>query len=260
MSFRGKVKNVEVSSRGAPAVTGKFRTPRGGRIDRAKPIAFSFDGKPFTGSRGGYARDRAARQRRPSDGAIVQISWSQFLAGIGRAECAGGRSMPARVVRRPTFALPRSSFTTASRHGHKMRGRRLSATRWRSTSRLSRVLSRRASTTRPSSGPPGAWEKVYEPAIRQAAGLGVAPKEPDPDHYAFEYRHCDVAVVGGGPRRSCGRTRLLSGPARGSSCSTSRPNSAGRFLSETVRDSSTASSAAEWLGGDDCQTRGSRRR
>ncbi len=40
---------------------------------------------------------------------------------------------------------------------------------------------------------------VYEPIIRHAAGMGRAPTDPDPDHYAFEYAHCDVAVVGAGP-------------------------------------------------------------
>ena len=48
-------------------------------------------------------------------------------------------------------------------------------------------------------GPQGAWENLYEPAIRRAAGLGVAPDAPDPDHYGFEHRHCEVAVVGAGP-------------------------------------------------------------
>ncbi|MBO3762021.1 sarcosine oxidase subunit alpha [Ciceribacter sp. L1K22] len=46
--------------------------------------------------------------------------------------------------------------------------------------------------------PKAAWHKLYEPFIRRAAGLGVAPKEPDPDHYANRYAHCDVLVVGGG--------------------------------------------------------------
>ena len=46
--------------------------------------------------------------------------------------------------------------------------------------------------------PKAAWKKVYEPFIRQAAGLGVAPKEADPDHYANRFIHCDVLVVGGG--------------------------------------------------------------
>ncbi len=40
---------------------------------------------------------------------------------------------------------------------------------------------------------------MYEPLIRRAAGLGVAPTRPDPDRYAQRYAHCDVLVVGGGP-------------------------------------------------------------
>ncbi|MCV0393942.1 MAG: sarcosine oxidase subunit alpha [Rhizobiaceae bacterium] len=46
--------------------------------------------------------------------------------------------------------------------------------------------------------PKAAWLSVYEPSIRSAAGLGVAPDQPDPDHYAARYVHCDVLVVGGG--------------------------------------------------------------
>ncbi|WP_439617543.1 sarcosine oxidase subunit alpha [Shinella sp.] len=46
--------------------------------------------------------------------------------------------------------------------------------------------------------PKAAWESVYEPFIRKAAGLGVAPTEEDPDHYASRYAYCDVLVAGGG--------------------------------------------------------------
>ncbi|PDT40211.1 MULTISPECIES: sarcosine oxidase subunit alpha [Sinorhizobium] len=46
--------------------------------------------------------------------------------------------------------------------------------------------------------PKAAWHALYEPFIRRAAGLGVAPTEPDPDHYASRYAHCDVLVVGAG--------------------------------------------------------------
>ena len=46
--------------------------------------------------------------------------------------------------------------------------------------------------------PKAAWEKLYEPFIRRAAGLGVAPTEEDPDHYANRYAHCDVLVAGAG--------------------------------------------------------------
>ncbi|MFD1379779.1 FAD-dependent oxidoreductase [Fodinicurvata halophila] len=41
--------------------------------------------------------------------------------------------------------------------------------------------------------------KVYEGAIRRAAGLGQAPEQPDPDHYDKTNAHCDVLVVGTGP-------------------------------------------------------------
>ncbi|MGB7335747.1 MAG: sarcosine oxidase subunit alpha [Salaquimonas sp.] len=46
--------------------------------------------------------------------------------------------------------------------------------------------------------PKQAWKKLYEPVIREAAGLGHAPKEADPDRYANRFAHCDVLIVGGG--------------------------------------------------------------
>ena len=47
--------------------------------------------------------------------------------------------------------------------------------------------------------PPSFWEKVYEPMIRRAAGLGRGAAVPDPDHYEKAYAFCDVLVVGAGP-------------------------------------------------------------
>ena len=47
--------------------------------------------------------------------------------------------------------------------------------------------------------PTSFWNKIYEPFIRGAAGLGVSPTAPDPDCYASRFVHCDVLVVGGGP-------------------------------------------------------------
>ncbi len=46
--------------------------------------------------------------------------------------------------------------------------------------------------------PASFWEKVYEPLIRRAAGLGRAAGEDDPDTYEKAFLHCDVLVVGGG--------------------------------------------------------------
>ena len=47
--------------------------------------------------------------------------------------------------------------------------------------------------------PKNFWYKVYEPIIRKAAGLGVAPLKPDPDRYEHKFEHCDILVVGSGP-------------------------------------------------------------
>ncbi|WP_279478705.1 sarcosine oxidase subunit alpha [Aureimonas sp. SK2] len=46
--------------------------------------------------------------------------------------------------------------------------------------------------------PKSFWNKVYEPLIRGAAGLGASPTEVDPDTYASRHAHCDVLVVGAG--------------------------------------------------------------
>ena len=47
--------------------------------------------------------------------------------------------------------------------------------------------------------PAAFWEKLYEPAIRRAAGLGRASVEADPDTYEKAHAFCDLLVVGGGP-------------------------------------------------------------
>ena len=47
--------------------------------------------------------------------------------------------------------------------------------------------------------PKNFWYKVYEPIIRRAAGLGVAPLKPDPDRYEHKFEYCDVLVAGSGP-------------------------------------------------------------
>ena len=79
----------------------------------------------------------------------------------------------------------------------------------------------------------GAWKNLYEPIIRSAAGLGVAPDEADPDHYANRFAHCDVLVVGGG---AAGLAAALGGGRdrrAASSSATSRPEFGGALRFET---------------------------
>ena len=43
------------------------------------------------------------------------------------------------------------------------------------------------------------WERVYEPAIRRAAGLGALTGAADEDLHEKAFAHCDLLVIGGGP-------------------------------------------------------------
>ncbi len=43
------------------------------------------------------------------------------------------------------------------------------------------------------------WEKLYEPVIRRAAGLGAVGPVKDADHYEKAYAFCDLLVIGAGP-------------------------------------------------------------
>lgn len=43
------------------------------------------------------------------------------------------------------------------------------------------------------------WEKVYEPLIRRAAGLGALSERADTDDYEKAWAFCDVLVIGAGP-------------------------------------------------------------
>ncbi len=47
--------------------------------------------------------------------------------------------------------------------------------------------------------PKSFWEKLYEPLIRRAAGLGSMSRLDDPDAYDKGYLHCDLLVIGAGP-------------------------------------------------------------
>jgi len=47
--------------------------------------------------------------------------------------------------------------------------------------------------------PKAFWEKLYEPIIRRAAGLGSLTMQADPDVYDKGFLHCDLLIVGAGP-------------------------------------------------------------
>jgi sarcosine oxidase subunit alpha len=176
-----------------------FRTPIGGRIDRARPITFTFDGKTYSGLEG----DTLASALLANG---VHLLGRSFKYHRPRGVLAAGSDEPNALV-----AVCRD----AARYTPNLRATEVelydgliaeSQNRWPSlTFDLGAVNGLLAPFL--SAGfyyktfmwPRKAWDRLYEPLIRRAAGLGRSPTEPDPDLYLQRYAHCEVLVVGAGP-------------------------------------------------------------
>jgi sarcosine oxidase, subunit alpha len=176
-----------------------FRTEAGGRIWRDRPVSFRFDGRELEG----YAGDTLASALLANDVHLVARSFKYHRP---RGILSAGSEEPNALV-------------TVDRGG----GRRtpnLRATQVELYDGLTAVSQNRFPNLRHDLGsiadvlspllgagfyyktfmwPPKFWRRIYEPAIRSAAGLGRAAAEADPDRYAQQYAHCDVLVIGGGP-------------------------------------------------------------
>ncbi|PWS37082.1 sarcosine oxidase subunit alpha [Falsiroseomonas bella] len=93
--------------------------------------------------------------------------------------------------------------------------------------------------------PAAFWEKLYEPLIRRAAGLGRAPQAADPDRYERAHAHCDVLVIGAGP---AGLMAALAAGRAGARVLLVEEDAAlgGRLLSEA--EEVDGRPGAEWAG------------
>ncbi|WP_454684314.1 sarcosine oxidase subunit alpha [Ancylobacter moscoviensis] len=180
-------------------MTNRFRTPAGGRIDRAAPVSFRFDGKTFTGYRGDTLASALIANG-------VHLVGRSFKYHRPRGFISAGSDEPnalVNVVRDGARQAPNLRATQVEIYeGLKAE----SQNRWPSLGFDAGAVNDLFSPFLPSGfyyktfmWPAGAWKRFYEPKIRAMAGLGVAPTLPDPDRYTQNYAHCDVLVVGAGP-------------------------------------------------------------
>ncbi|MFV0359620.1 sarcosine oxidase subunit alpha family protein [Tropicimonas sp.] len=89
------------------------------------------------------------------------------------------------------------------------------------------------------------WERVYEPLIRRAAGMGRLSREPDPHRHEKAFAFCDVLVIGGGP---AGLMAALAAGEAGADVILADESSefGGRLLSEI--EETGGMPAADWAG------------
>ncbi len=174
------------------------RLLEGGQIDRRKPLAFSFDGRPYTG----YAGDTLASALLANG---VRLMGRSFKYHRPRGVFSAGSEEPNAIVELRSGARrePNTRATTVELYDG------LDATsqnRWPS---LAFDLQAVNGLVSPFLGagfyyktfmwPAALWEKLYEPVIRRAAGLGRAADAPDPDSYEKAFAFCDLLVIGSGP-------------------------------------------------------------
>ncbi|HKG81624.1 MAG TPA: sarcosine oxidase subunit alpha family protein, partial [Beijerinckiaceae bacterium] len=169
-----------------------------GLVDRARPLRFSFDGRVMTG----FAGDTLASALLANG---VRLVGRSFKYHRPRGILSAGPEEPNALVELRAGAR-REPNTRATGIELYDGLEALSQNRWPSLAfDLSAVNSWFAPFIKAGfyyktfMWPPSLWEKLYEPLIRRAAGLGRAAAADDPDHYEKAFAFCDVLVIGSGP-------------------------------------------------------------
>ena len=175
-----------------------MRLPEGGRlIDRSRPLRFRFDGRQFQGlagdtlasallANGQLLMGRSFKYHRPRSVLASGVEEPNALFGVGE----GAFHTP----NQPATTLPLEEGLSAE-----------SQNRWPSLGWDVGALNNAVSPLFPAGfyyktfmAPRRAWEKLFEPIIRRAAGLGTPPREADPERYEHIHLHVDLLIAGGG--------------------------------------------------------------
>lgn len=169
-----------------------------GHVDRGKPVSFTFDGKSVQG----FAGDTVASALLANGVKLVARSFKYHrprgVMGAGSEEANA-----LVTVGRGAHQNPNVRATTQEIYdGLEVR----SQNRWPS---LDVDLLAINDLAAPFLGagfyyktfmwPKAFWERVYEPIIRRAAGLGALSGAHNEDHYEKAFAFCDVLVIGAGP-------------------------------------------------------------
>jgi sarcosine oxidase, subunit alpha len=176
-----------------------YRVTGKGRVDTSRAVNFTFDGKTYTGAAGDtvasallangvHLMGRSFKYHRPRGAIAAGSEEPNALIGTRRG---AGRFEPNT---RATVQEIWPGLETTSQN-------KFPSLKWDvgAVNDAAYMLFSAGFYYKTFMWPKSFWDKVYEPFIRAAAGLGVSPTENDPDTYASRYLHCDILIVGAGP-------------------------------------------------------------
>ncbi len=170
---------------------------QGRLIDRSKPVKFTFNGKSFTG----FAGDTLASALLANDQMLVGRSFKYHRP---RGIVASGAEEPNALLGLGSgdrFEPNQRATTTELFDGLES----ASQNHWPSLEYDIGAVNKAFARFLPAGfyykmfiHPRPFWKHIYEPFIRQSAGLGRAPKDRDADRYEHFYAFTDILVIGGG--------------------------------------------------------------
>lgn len=170
----------------------------GGQINTGRTLNFTFDGKKYQG----YPGDTLASALLANG---VRLMGRSFKYHRPRGVLTSGSEEPNALVELRSGARqePNTRATTAELFDGLEAN---SQNRWPSLKFDAMAINDRFSNFLTAGfyyktfmWPAAFWEKLYEPIIRKAAGLGSLSLQEDPDQYDKGFLHCDLLIVGAGP-------------------------------------------------------------
>jgi sarcosine oxidase subunit alpha len=171
-----------------------WRLAQGGRIDRSRPLRFTWGGRVYDG----FAGDTLASALLANGVSIIGRSFKYHRP---RGLLAAGLEEPNAIVQleRGPATIPNPKAT----HVELYEGLVAAPVNARPSvdfdlMAVNAVVKRfipAAFYYKTFMWP--SWH-LFEPLIRKAAGLGIAPEGADPDVYEHRFAHCDLLVVGSG--------------------------------------------------------------
>ncbi|MEZ5856447.1 MAG: sarcosine oxidase subunit alpha family protein [Hyphomicrobiaceae bacterium] len=220
-----------------------FRQSRGGHLERSRPLSFTFDGKNYSG----FGGDTLASALMANG---VKLLARSFKYHRPHGLLSAGSEEPNALVELRTDARrePNTRATTVELFEGLVA---TSQNRWPSlefdvmaVNGLAAPLLGAGFYYKTFMWPAAFWEKLYEPLIRRAAGLGRAANAGDPDRYEKAFAHCDVLIIGSGP---AGLMSALAVARRGARVILAEEDFAlgGRLLCE--RQEINGQPAADWV-------------